>query len=101
MLKATPKQFPLTQSAMRLALIGGMLEGMVSAEEAKHHMLLDIEKRPHRKPVVAWGQYFPSTTAAAQWAIKKRLDSGSVDNVRQRIARKCNDDCWEGFYWSE
>ena len=100
MLKVSPKTFPLASSAMRLALIGGMLEGMVSAEEVKHHMVLDAEKRPHRKPVVAAGMWFPSVAAAARY-LSTSDTHAEVSNLAKMISRKCNEDCWEGFYWSE
>lgn len=111
-LKVTPGTFPLTSSSMRIALLLGVEAGEVSSEEIRHHVLLDSEKKPRRKPVVAFGRRFDTITEAARWRISvtgRGVDVGkyggpvfgSVDNWRQWIARQANQDCWEGFYWCE
>jgi hypothetical protein len=101
--KVVPQQFPLAQSAMRVALLAGILAGFVQDQEIKDAVLLDTEPRPHKKPVVAWGIRFDSIILAAEYA-KRRFaytEKRTLNGWRLRIAKMCNQDAWEGFYWAE
>jgi hypothetical protein len=97
------RSFPLTSQAGRVALLTGILAGVVGAQEILAAVADDVETRPRRKPVRAWDRRFPSITAAAEWARQefRWSDPRSVAAWRQQIARLCNQDCWPGFYWEE
>jgi|SRR5690606_38487399 len=100
MRKIANTQFTLASQAGRVALLLGVLDGTVQEREVKAAVAADVEKRKHSKPVVAAGMWFPSVNAAARYLARedKHID---VCNLAKTIARKCNADCWEGFYWSE
>ena len=102
--KVKPAEFPLTNSSRRIALLTGVLAGTVGSRELKHHIALDAEPRPYKKPVVAWGKRYESISAAAaaahtrfRWTGQDRTEAA----WQKYIARLCNADCWAGFYWSE
>lgn len=104
--KTKPTVFPLTKQAGRIGLLAGIAAGTVTRAELEFTTLLDTEKRPYRKPVVADGIRYESVTDAAvsilgktkskRYSYAKRMDA-----MRHRIAAYCNADNVEGFYWSE
>lgn len=97
--KSVPKAFPLTSAAARIALLVGITAGTVGRTEVEAAVLRDAEARPYRKPVVAGGIYFPSITEAANdWS---RPHWQSVGARQKEIARLCNADNVEGYYWAE
>lgn len=100
MLKTTPHAFPLASQAARVALPLGVLDGNVQAQEVRAAVAQDVLPRPHRKPVVADGMHFISVTAAAKFFVQRDSYS-NVSAMCKAIARKCNEDCWEGYYWAE
>lgn len=99
--KVVYPKFNLSTVAGRVGLLCGLTAGTVSREEVEHAVLADTEKRPYRKPVVAYGQRFESITAAAEWACHLNATLNELKTEQARIRKLCNDDCWEGFYWSE
>jgi hypothetical protein len=98
--KATPQHFSLNTVAGRVALLTGIVEGVVLQKEIMHAVIQDTEKRPYRKPVVAYGKRYPSVTAAAL-ANSGAVGRKAVNAMQKNIARWCNEDCHVGFYWSE
>lgn len=105
-MKIVNKVFPLTISANRLALLGGVLSGTVGDKEVESAMIADSGKRAYRKPVRAEGIYFESVTEAAKVLVsmRKARMSGdeffrAVQSEQHRISRKCNQDCHDGYYW--
>lgn len=101
MKKATHTRFPLTTQAGRVALLTGITAGTVSRGEVEAAVLVDTEKRPYRKPVVAWNRRFNSVTEAAAAVCSKRASLNELKNMQQMIRRLCNADNVYGFYWSE
>lgn len=101
--KIQPAEFPLTQSSMRIALLTGILAGTATATEIRAAVEQDAQNRPYRKPVVAWGIRFDSIILAAEYAQRRfaRTERRTLAGWRMRIARLCNQDIWEGFYWAE
>ena len=100
--------FPLASSANRAELINGLMDGVIKHSEAQAALVLDLSPRPHKKPVVAEGTYFPSVTDAAKAIVAQRLKNVSKDiffkavqSEQKRISRWCSQDCWEGYYWAE
>lgn len=105
-MKITNTVFPLASSANRIALLLGIVAGTVDNTEIEHAVLLDSSPRNTRKPVRAEGIYFDSVTDAAKVLVTMRharLNKNEfyrlVELERKRIARKCSQDCWEGYYW--
>ena len=98
-MKTTPITFPLASSANRIALLVGVLEGTVPAAQIKAEVEHDSLARPYRKPVVAEGIRFDSVTDAAK-ALTMSDDHRVVESRRQQIARWCNADNVDGYYWS-
>jgi len=93
---------PLTCQAGRTALFIGLTAGTVTREEVEQAVLLDNEKRPYRKPVVAYGKRYSSITAAAADRFNGRLATSNQHKSEQaRIRRLCNEDKTVGFYWAE
>lgn len=94
--------FPLKQRAARIALLSAILEGFSSPDEVRYNISIEAEPEPRRKPVVAWGRRYESVTAAAQWAQAQPgwARPRSLSGWRAWIRRQCDEDCWEGFYWS-
>jgi hypothetical protein len=99
--KATPQVFALTSVAGRVALLCGITAGTVTQKEVEAAVVMDTEKRPHRKPVVAEGMYFKSVTDAAVCLTGARPTRREVMAEQKRIARLCNADNVEGYYWAE
>jgi len=103
MAKVAHKEFKLTTVAGRIGLLAGITAGTVDRKEVEHAMIADTEKRPYRKPVVAYGVRYDSITAAAsdRWN-KRALPTLNEQKTEQAYIRKlCNADNVEGFYWSE
>lgn len=101
-------KFPLTQSANRIALLCGIIAGTVEKKEVEAAVINDTLPRPRKKPVCAEGIYYPSVTAAAQAIVlsrRARLNKEeyrrAVQSESKRIARMCEQDCWNGYYWAE
>lgn len=117
--KVSPQVFQLTSVAGRVGLLAGITAGTVSREEVEAAVLADTEKRPYRKPVVAEGKRYNSVTDAALALVSKYEKcvefnrktrkfkivgadrARAIDALKHRIARYCNADNVEGFYWSE
>ena len=100
--KIVPERFPLASQANRIALLTGVLCGYVSKDEIKAALTQDAKPRPHRKPVVAFGKFFISVSAAARWRMNQPGGKEKTENTWVKyISRRCEQDCWEGFYWSE
>lgn len=99
--KVSPQVFQLTTVAGRVGLLAGITAGTVSREELEAAVLKDTEKRPYRKPVVASGIRFDSVTKAAEAHTRNRATRREVLAMQKTIARYCNADNVEGFYWSE
>lgn len=106
-----PISFPLTKQADRVALLVGITAGTVTRPEVEAAVLHDTAKRPYRKPVVVEHMRFDSVTEAAHYltarphfvfssknpvTYAKRLDA-----YKHQIARYCNADNVDGYYWSE
>jgi hypothetical protein len=112
MKKIQPCVFPLARQNERVALLLNVMDGTVTVDQVAKIIEQDVATRPVRKPVVAFERRFGSVTEAAHWAIRWKPDFGQsgrsvageharLERVRKLIARKCNQDCWAGFYWSE
>lgn len=106
-MKVIDTKFPLTHSANRVALVTGLIAGLVDKAEAQESILHDTMARKWKKPVVAEGTRFESVTAAAQHIVAQRRGKLSpndhfraVQSEVKRISRLCTQDCWEGYYWS-
>ena len=97
----------LSRAAGRTALLIGITAGTVSQKEIERAVLRDNEKRPYRKPVVAYGKRFDSVRSAASWSLgstsaKVGIEYARMLNAEEKlIARVCNKDDTVGFYWSE
>lgn len=99
----------LSSAAGRTALLIGITAGTVSQKEIERAVLRDNEKRPYRKPVVAYGKRFDSVRSAATSQLANELvgaRSGPtyarmLNAEEKRIAYYCNKDDTVGFYWSE
>lgn len=99
----------LSSSAGRAAMLISIAAGTVSNKEIERAVLIDTEKRPYRKPVVAYGKRYSSIRQAAtsQLAIelvgaRSGLNYARMLNAAEkRIAYLCNKDDTVGFYWSE
>jgi len=107
-MKVTNTVFPLATSCNRIALITGIVAGTVPREEVEAAVIKDLERRPHKKPVVAEGIRFDSVTDAAKFIVAlqgKRMPKDEffrrVQGQIKRISRMCTQDCWEGYYWAE
>lgn len=107
-MKVVHNTFPLTQSANRIGLLCGVVAGTVENAEIEAAVINDTLPRPYRKPVVAEGRYYGSVTEAAKDIVTSRKSRMSKDaffravqSEQKRIARLCNDDCWNGYYWAE
>lgn len=108
MKKVQNQVFPLASSTGRTALITGIVKGTVSTSETTNAIIHDLQPRRNKKPVVVNGAYFESVTAAAQAIVKAKDNYKNKDEYmkrvqceQKRIAYKCNQDCWEGYFWSE
>jgi hypothetical protein len=106
-MKVIDTKFPLTHSANRVALVTGLIAGLVSKAEAQDSIVHDTLARKWKKPVVAEGTRYESVTAAALSAVNARGVKLSpqdhfkaVQSEVKRISRLCTQDCWEGYYWS-
>lgn len=100
--------FPLASSAYRIAVISGLIAGTVTRNEAMMNIVVDATQRRHKKPVVAEGVRYDSVSDAAKFLVLLRPGRSSkeaffraVQNEQKRIARLCNQDRSEGYYWSE
>lgn len=99
----------LASTAGRTALLVGITAGTVTQKEIERAVLIDNEKRPHRKPVVAYGKRYSSVRQAATSQLAAELvgaRSGPnyarmLNCEEKRIAYLCNKDDTVGFYWSE
>ena len=100
--KVDYEALPLTTQAGRTALFIGITAGTVTQAEIEKAVLLDNEKRPYRKPVVAYGKRFNSITEAANATFFGKPATVSQHKSAQAyIRRLCNEDKTVGFYWSE
>ena len=99
--KVSPQVFPLTTVAGRVGLLAGITAGTVTREEVEAAVLKDTEKRPYRKPVVARGKRYDSVTEAADGICGSMAPRKRLMAMQKTIARYCNADNVEGFYWSE
>lgn len=93
--------FNLSTVAGRVGLLCGITAGTVDRKEVEAAVLRDTEKRPYRKPVVARGKRYDSVTEAAVDICGKYTTRKEVMAMQKTIARYCNADNVEGFYWSE
>ena len=101
--KATPKVFPLTTVAGRIGLLGGLTAGTVTREEVEYNMLVVVPR--HTGGEVR----FDSITDAAKYLVMcengitlNRYDyARKMDCMKHRIARYCNADNVEHYYWAE
>lgn len=98
--KVTPQVFPMNTVAGRTALLIGLTAGQVSRAEVEAAALLDNEKRPYRKPVVAQGRRYRSVTQAAEAICGATAPRKRVLAMQKTIARYCNADNVAGYYWS-
>lgn len=105
-MKIVNNVFPMTFSANRIALLGGILSGTVGDKEVEAAVLKDSEKRAYRKPVRAEGIYFESVTDAAKVLVAMRngrMDKDAffraVQSEQHRISRLCNKDQTDGYFW--
>ena len=99
--KVSPQVFPLTTVAGRVGLLAGITAGTVTREEVEAAVLKDTEKRPYRKPVVAGGRRYDSISEAAEEIAGWKSHHSKVLAMQKTIARYCNADNVEGYYWSE
>ena len=99
--KVSHQVFPLTTVAGRVGLLAGITAGTVTREEVEAAVLKDTEKRPFRKPVVARNKRYPSVTAAAEAICGSMAPRKRIMAMQKTIARYCNADNVEGYYWSE
>lgn len=100
MSKVQYTQFKLSTITGRVGLLTGITAGTVTQEEVEQAVLVDTEKRPYRKPVVAYGRRFGSITAAAEFGCGRNASLNELKAEQARIRKMCNEDCWAGFYWS-
>jgi hypothetical protein len=107
--KVSPRVFRLARQNERVSLLLNVMDGVVGADQLAQIIQEDVEARPRFKPVVAFDRRFGSVIEAAHWALRWRPEFGAsgasgeharLERVRKLIARKCNQDCWAGFYWS-
>jgi hypothetical protein len=105
-MKVTNTVFPLASAANRIALLCEVKAGTIHNNEFEAAVLQDLERRPYRKPVCAEGIYFPSVTEAAKTLVTMRNNRlnrdvfyRAVQSEVKRIARLCNEDTHEGYYW--
>jgi cell division protein YceG involved in septum cleavage len=107
-MKATNIKFPMASSAHRIAIVSGLISGLVGRAEAMRTIEQDAGQRRHKKPVVAEGVQYDSVTDAAKFLVlvrpgrlSKEAFFRAVQNEQKRIARLCNQDQTEGYYWAE
>lgn len=100
-MKVQHQNFLLRTTAGRVALLTGIAAGTVTQKEIEYNVLVDIEKRPYRKPVVAYGKRYPSVTAAAADSCYQGASLNTLKNEQAFIRNLCNKDDTVGFYWSE
>jgi hypothetical protein len=108
MKKIVPTEFPLAQSANRVALLCGVVAGTVDRAEVEAAVINDTLPRPYKKAVCAEGQYYRSITEAARSRVLARNSRMNKERYRlavqaeaKQIARMCDQDCWNGYYWTE
>jgi len=99
--KVVHDEFKLTTVAGRVGLLGGITAGTVGLAEVKAAMLQDTEKRPYRKPVVAYGKRYRSISEAAEDLCGWGASYNDMAAMRAHIRSLCNEDKTVGFYWSE
>lgn len=111
--KVSYEAFKLSTVAGRIGLLGGITAGTVDISELQHAMVADTEQRAYRKPVVVPGYNgevrFSSVRNAAKYLLtfgSKKKQAGwiyalQLNAMEKRIARYCNADNMEGYYWSE
>ncbi len=95
--------FNLSTVMGRVGLLCGITAGTVDRKEVEAAVLRDTEKRPYRKPVVAYGVRYESITAAAaeRWHPWSQPTLSEQKAEQAYIRKLCNADNVEGFYWSE
>jgi len=96
-----PRVFPLTRQSGRVALLLGVLDGHVGVQELQAAVALDVEPRPHRRPVMAWGRRFESITQAAAEAARRQPGVMTARSWQRWVKQQADADCWAGFYWCE
>ena len=103
--------FPLTKQANRIALLVGITAGTVLLKEVEAAVLHDTEPRTRCKPVVVEDIRFASIAAGAMYLLRKEprkfsnktlaVSTKRLDALQHQIARYCNADNVQGYYWSE
>lgn len=93
--------FKLSTQAGRIGLLCGLTAGTVTRDEVEAAVLQDTEKRPYRKPVVAYGRRYNSITEAAAANCSSTATLNQLKAEQAFIRKLCNADNVEGFYWSE
>lgn len=105
-MKIVHNKFPLTRSANRIGLLCGIVAGTVDSAEIEAAVINDSMPRPRKKPVRAEGIYFESITDAAKALVS--MENGrmnkddfyrAVQSRAKKIARMCDQDCWDGYFW--
>lgn len=98
--------FPLARKDERLGLLQGILAGTVGKGKIKKALKADQAARPHQKACVAGGNWFPSVIAAARYEYSMTKRRASADDhhrrlgaLQKKIARWCEADDREGYYW--
>lgn len=98
--KVIHPSFNLSTVMGRTVFLTGVAMGTVPTAYIQAVVNEDNQRRPYRKPVVAYGKRYPSVTEAAI-ANSSFVGRKAVNAMQKNIARWCNEDCHEGFYWSE
>ena len=100
-MKVIHKSFPLIRQSNRAALLNGLLTGTTTKRQVVAAIKRDAEPRPHTKPVSMNGLRYDSVTDAAKAMVGARASFNKIEAARKRIAKWCEEDCWEGYYWCE
>ena len=99
--------FNLSTVMGRTVFLTGVALGSIPTTYIQAVVKEDNYHRPYRKPVVAGGRRYSSIRAAAVSILRVAGSGVNLDYAKQlnalekRIARLCNADNVEGFYWSE
>lgn len=99
--KVVYSPFKLNTQAGRVGLLTGITAGKVTREEVEAAVLQDTEKRPYRKPVVAYGRRYKSITAAAAANCRPNATLNELKAEQAYIRNRCNADDAVGFYWAK
>jgi homoserine kinase len=99
--KVKAAHFPLATQSGRVALLTGVLAGVVGKDELQQAVTQDVQRRQYRKPCVSYGIRYDSVSEAARAAGAVGARAHLFPNMVKNISRWCTQDCWEGFYWCE